>query len=438
MATQSRRTTSQKSPRRSAVLVVTPPCADGSHERITRHLIDELAAENRFHFTWAVTEGAVTQGAAKEEATDDAVSVAAYRRGTIILPMQLATGFINRVCRGFGLPPLVKTKRPMRWNRRSLRQLRLAVQSVDCVWLHNINARESVAAFRLAQAMGKRVLVTQHGAPICEPRFFNRMTSNLTDRLFTRRRLRQADCASFTSDAVAEFYHSRVGFTSPVTIIPNGVDSRHFPLPAKTERQKLRKNFSLRDSQPVLLFAGSLTPENNLEVLRHLAKKLPDWRFWIAALDGFKSGATQNRALIEPEKWFLANVQVFRNRSAENLAELYQAADLLVLPGYGSGFPLAAQEAMACGLPVICSSMTTAQCRAAKPYLWTLKINPGSPQRTADLWAQKLKAGRDLLPLSESKKELTEAAQTLWEWPQIAGYYAELLQDLCGVSAALQ
>ena len=82
------------------------------------------------------------------------------------------------------------------------------------------------------------------------------------------------------------------------------------------------------------------------------AAQLPDWRFWMA---GFGP--------IDPDKWLLPNVHVLKNRKGQSLAELYQAADLLLIPSYGEGFPLVIQEAMACGLPVI----TTENCGAPVP-----------------------------------------------------------------------
>jgi len=39
----------------------------------------------------------------------------------------------------------------------------------------------------------------------------------------------------------------------------------------------------------------------------------------------------------------------------EELAMMYKASDVFILPSYGEGFPLSIQEAMATGLPIITS-----------------------------------------------------------------------------------
>ena len=42
-------------------------------------------------------------------------------------------------------------------------------------------------------------------------------------------------------------------------------------------------------------------------------------------------------------------------RGKENIAEMYQAADMYVLPSYREGLPLTLFEAMASGLPIVAS-----------------------------------------------------------------------------------
>ena len=58
-------------------------------------------------------------------------------------------------------------------------------------------------------------------------------------------------------------------------------------------------------------------------------------------------------------------MSVHRNLSQAELPPLYQAADLLVLPSVGEGFPLVVQEAMACGTPALVGDETAAGCPEA-------------------------------------------------------------------------
>lgn len=398
-------------PRRRAVLVVTPYYADhgGSMERIAGRLIDTIKATDQFHFTWMASHCT-----APKDCTKSSPSTAPIEdKGLMVLPMPA----LNHMERFLGL------RWPI-WQRRNLRRLQRAVEGVDCVWLHETLSLGSLLAFRMARQQNKPVLITKHSGHAPSPNLLERGWSYLLDQCVTKTILRQASQTTFTGDGSAHFYYQRVDFSAPVKIIPNGVDSRIFHPCNPEERQKLRARYALRRNQPVLLFVGRFTKDTGLPMLRHLAQLLPDWRFWVAG-----EGA------INPEKWFLPNMQIFRGRRDEDLAELYRAADLLIQPGYRQSFPLAAQEAMACGLPMMCSPAIAACSDFAKPYLWVVDVDPAHPDRTAALWAKKLQAGRSLLPLKAAKAELAELAENFWQWPRIGAHYADTLISLCKKSA---
>lgn len=389
--------------RRRAILVVTPYYAThgGSIERVAGQLIKGVAADNSFHFTWAASHC--------PSFLPKPVKPFDEAKDLLLLPMRA----LNQLEHFFGL------RWPI-WTRRSLHQLQNVIEGIDCLWLHDTFSLGSLLAFHMARRRHKPILITKHNGPTRHPNFMKRLWTAGVDRFFTRWLLRQAQQTTFTGDATAEFYYRRIDFRSPVKIIPNGVDFHIFHPPLPEKRNTLRARFALRPDQPVLLFVGRFVTENGLPIIRELAKLLPDWRFWLAG-----------EGPINAEKWFLPNLQVFRGRRDEGLAELYQSADLLLLPGYRQGFPLAAQEAMACGLPLMCGPATAAGSDYAKPYLWVANVDPASPKRTAAIWAAKLKAGRSILPLTEAKTELSELAESCWEWPKIATYYADTLSTLC-------
>jgi glycosyltransferase involved in cell wall biosynthesis len=364
----------------------------GGIELVAERLIQELAPSGPFLFTWAASNCDVPP---------------------VITGMQpLALNSCNLLERLFGLPwPL--------WGIKSIFALRKAVKSADVLWLQDTLFLGNILAFRMARKRRIPIMITQHLAPIPYRNRLMRGLMKLADKLFTTRMLRKADEVIFISDRVAEDYYRRVSFTRAIKVVPNGVDIRTFHPPIPENRRFLRAQFALKKDQPVFLFVGRFVEKKGLEVLRRLAMKLPSCRFWLAG-DG----------PINPDYWLLPNVHVFRGKKGQSLAELYQTADLFLLPSYGEGFPLVIQEAMASGLPVLCGAETAQGCRPAIPFLYVADLWPEDPERTAIAWFDKIKTLPVRVPLEKMQDKSAEFAQNSWDWTPIAHVYADILLNL--------
>ena len=310
------------------------------------------------------------------------------------------------------------------WNPEAVQGLRRAVHDTDVVWVHDTAHLGAVLAARTAHQVGKPLLVTQHHGVAPYPSFLRRALAGFVSQWITEPLLQRATRVTFSSDAVAEHYYRRLAFTAPVTIVPNGVDTSFFTPAPLARRATLRAKAALRDDQPVLLFADRFTTSAGVPVLRYLAKKLPTWRFWISG-DG----------PLDPAHWFLPNVQVFRNGAAAARRDLIHAADLLILPGFGTLVPPALPEAIACGLPVMCGAPITSNIPAAKPCLITCPVDPASPERTAERWAQELLKAYESPPLTATVPDMAERARTLWDTALLADYFATLLTEMTEAKA---
>lgn len=369
----------------------------GGIELVADKLIRELALSGDLHFTWIASN------------CDPSPDI----RGTDILCM----GCWNAFEKLLGIPwPL--------WSRKSVRAMREAIDKADIVWLHDTLYPGNIAAFRRARKKRKTIVITQHISPIPYRNPLTRWAMKIADKVFTARMLRLADEVIFISDRVAEDYYRRVAFTRAIKVIPNGVDIQLYHPPIPENRRFLRQQFALKKDQPVLLFVGRFVEKKGLATLRKMAERMPECRFWLAG-----SGP------IKPEEWLLPNVHVFRGRRGGGLVELYQAADLLIIPSYGEGFPLVIQEAMACGLPVLCSPTTAEGCRLAIPYLHIADVWPDNAERTAAVWEDRIKAFPVPLPLRTSMEDLAAFAHGSWSWPPIAAVYADILRKLAGREA---
>jgi glycosyltransferase involved in cell wall biosynthesis len=246
----------------------------------------------------------------------------------------------------------------------------------------------------------------------------------LANRIVAGPVLGGADQVVFISEFVRDYFGGR-RFRAPPQLIFNGVDTEVFRPGCAEARQRTRRGFGL--TGPVALFAGRFVEKKGVHILRRVAEARPDITF---ALAGW--------GVIDPASWGLANVRVFSDLSGPRLADLYRASDVFVLPSYGEGFPLVIQEALACGLPVVCGAESTRADPRAAPFLRGVDVNFADESATAERVASALDAV--LTNTAQADPALTasrvEFARRNYAWSAAGERYAALLRGLVEGGAA--
>lgn len=121
-------------------------------------------------------------------------------------------------------------------------------------------------------------------------------------------------------------------------VIPNGVDARFRPVPAR-EQIEARQRYGLPDRY--VLVVGNEKPFKNLDLAARVADHLP---IPMAVLAGSAK-----------VRYFPATAVHLRGVLDADLPAIYSGASFLLFPSRYEGFGLPAIEAMACGCPVICA-----------------------------------------------------------------------------------
>ncbi len=135
-----------------------------------------------------------------------------------------------------------------------------------------------------------------------------------------------------------------------IKVIPNGTDKILYK---KIKKNNFKKQNKIKEKKLVLFF-GRLNPTKGPEMLAkaaiNISKKRKDIAFvWVGPDEG---KAKEVKRLIKPYKnmKYLGAI-----RGKEKIAEMYQSADVYVLPSYREGLPLTLFEAMASQLPIVAS-----------------------------------------------------------------------------------
>jgi glycosyltransferase involved in cell wall biosynthesis len=142
-----------------------------------------------------------------------------------------------------------------------------------------------------------------------------------------------------------------------ITVVPGAVDPLFCPLPRR-EIEAFRQQYRISTLELCLLNVGSDHPRKNifttLRVLENLQSQGLPVHLWKAGSDFTDDEKTFLRThSIENSVTYLGQLD---NRT---LVQAYNAADVLLAPSLYEGFGMTVLEAMACGIPVITSNVSS-------------------------------------------------------------------------------
>ena len=139
-----------------------------------------------------------------------------------------------------------------------------------------------------------------------------------------------------------------------VEVLYSGVDARFRPEPEPGEQERLRTRYGL--DRPYVLSVGTLQPRKNFVRLIRAFAHLPDTGrvLVIAGGRGWLYESVLEEAARHPDR-----VRILGFVEDADLPALYRGADLFVFPSFYEGFGLPVLEAMACGVPVVCSGVSS-------------------------------------------------------------------------------
>ncbi len=125
-----------------------------------------------------------------------------------------------------------------------------------------------------------------------------------------------------------------------ITVQPSGVNEIFF---SDSNRNYKNKKFTV-------LTVANLFPKKNIEQVLEIAQVLKEFRFILVG-EGSHRSVLEN--IIQREN--IDNVELVGFKSAEIVKKYYYESDCYLLTSLAEGTPTSMLEAMACGLPIVCS-----------------------------------------------------------------------------------
>jgi len=288
----------------------------------------------------------------------------------------------------------------------AFRAVRRAVERTEVIHLHDSLYAANARAFLASRRLRRPVLLTQHVGPIPFRNPLLRAVQGAAFATLGRWLLTGSEQVTFVSREVMSHFTGRLRFRRPPQLVANGVDTDLFRPAAARDRAALRERLGVSPSRLLVLFAGRFVHKKGLDLVRAVAAAAPDWEFLLAGRSGD----------VDPRAWNLPNLRALPAQPQDALKDLYLAADVLLLPSTGEGFPVTVQEAMSSGTPAVVSSALAAEFPG--PGLVGSRLDPECLRAAVET------------AVGSDRGAVAEFARSTWSLAASADRYLELMRAI--------
>ncbi len=222
----------------------------------------------------------------------------------------------------------------------------------DALWVHGYARANHLAALALAKRYGMRTLLRDETTEIGRERSSLRLAAKrgafrLIDRIVDR----------YLAVGSSNAQHWRdLGLASgKIVVMPYAVDGRLFGDATEQDASNARARLGILEAQPLILFSAKLIarkrPLDVIEALARLQREDRPRPALVMAGDGDLADSIRNRIA----SLGLRDVHLPGFQTQSQLAGLYRAADILVLPSQWETWGLVVNEAMNGGCAIVAS-----------------------------------------------------------------------------------
>ena len=236
-----------------------------------------------------------------------------------------------------------------------MRGLGALVKEADVVHVHGGWLFAVWWAVHCARKYHKPYVMMPHGSLEPERLKISKWKKRIVGWLFDRRAYKHAAAAWVTAESEIAGVR-RYGATCPIAVMPLGLDVR--PYEESHRDEALLARLGISKDKNILLYLSRITKFKGLDMLakvwKDISPRFPDWQLVVTGPDdyhGYRSEIEAQFNALCSKRSFVFTGPVY----GADKFNLIKSASGFVLPTRNENFSIAVAEALASGVPVVCT-----------------------------------------------------------------------------------